>query len=63
MKVHGVQFVEPHTDLEIILPDANVLDEFDIVKSTFTQTKNAIRSAIRDIIKSTSVHTLKDKLY
>ena len=62
MKVHGVQFVEPYDELEIILPDANVLDEFGIIKSTFTQTKNAIRSAIRDIIKDTSVHTLKDQL-
>lgn len=60
--VNTVEVIEPYPVLEIILPDANVLDEFNIVKSTFTQTKNAIRAAVRNMLNHTSTETLKQNL-
>ncbi len=43
--------------LNIILPDANTLNDFDIPKSSFTQTKNTIRMCIRRMLKK---HTLNE---
>ena len=60
--VDGVYVVEPTEVLEIILPDANVLDEFDIAKSTFTQTKNAIRASVRTILKKIDAKSFKESL-
>ena len=40
----GVFVIEPVDVPEIILPDANVLDEFHITKFTFTQTKRICAS-------------------
>ncbi len=63
IRVNEEEVVEPYDVLEIILPDANVLDEFGIIKSTFTQTKNAIRASVRNILESMSVEDLKKKLH
>lgn len=60
--VDGVYVVEPTEVLEIILPDANVLDEFDIAKSTFTQTKNAIRASVRTILKRIDAKSFKESM-
>ena len=63
IRVNEEEVVEPYDVLEIILPDANVLDEFGIIKSTFTQTKNAIRASVRNILESMTVEDLKKKLH
>ena len=60
--VDGVFVIEPVNVLEIILPDANVLDEFHITKSTFTQTKNAIRASVRTILKKVDAESFKESM-
>jgi hypothetical protein len=60
--VDGVFVIEPINVLEIILPDANVLDEFHIAKSTFTQTKNAIRASVRTMLKKVDAETFKESM-
>lgn len=45
--------------LNVILPDANTLNDFDIPKSSFTQTKNTIRMCIRKMLRKHSVHEVK----
>ena len=45
--------------LNIILPDANTLNDFGIPKSSFTQTKNTIRMCIRRMLKKNSVQQVK----
>jgi hypothetical protein len=60
--VDGVFVIEPVHVLEIVLPDANVLDEFDIAKSTFTQTKNAIRASVRALLKKIDAKYFKESI-
>lgn len=48
--------------LNIILPDANTLNDFDIPKSSFTQTKNTIRMCIRRMLKKYSIKQVKQIL-
>ena len=55
--VNGVVLVEKNQLLECILPDANTLNDYGVAKSTFTQTKNSIRMAIRSLLKK---HTLEE---
>ena len=60
--VDGVTLVGKNTLLEIILPDANTLNDFNVAKSTFTQTKNTIRSIIRNLLKKYSVEEIKQMI-
>lgn len=48
--------------LNTILPDANTLNDFDIPKSSFTQTKNTIRSCIRKILQKYTINEAKQLL-
>lgn len=48
--------------LNVILPDANTLNDFDIPKSSFTQTKNTIRMCIRRMLRKHTVCEVKKML-
>ena len=54
--VDSVVLVGKNHLLDRILPDANTLNDFGVSKSSFTQTKNTIRAAIRALLKK---HTLE----
>ena len=55
--VDSVVLVGKNHLLDRILPDANTLNDFGVSKSSFTQTKNTIRAAIRALLKK---HTLEE---
>jgi len=63
IRLNNIAVIEPYHVLEIILPDANVLDEFGITKSTFTQTKNAIRASVRKLLENVSTQNLRKMLH
>lgn len=63
IRVDGTTIIHSEEDFERILPDANTLDIFGIGKSSFTATKNGIRTAIRHILRSTTPEQLKQTLY
>ena len=48
--------------LDRILPDANTLNDFGVGKSNFTQTKNTIRMAIRNLLKKHSLDEIKQMI-
>lgn len=52
--VNGHVIIPKIQEFDIILPDANTLDEFNIVKSTFTQTKNSIRMHLRNMLEKST---------
>lgn len=60
--IDGHVIVQKIPEFDIILPDANTLDEFEIVKSTFTQTKNSIRMHIRQLLEKYTPLQLTQKL-
>lgn len=60
--IEGHVIIQKVTEFDIILPDANTLDEFNIIKSTFTQTKNSVRTSIRNMLKKVSPEELKNLL-
>ena len=60
--VDSEEIVQSVHELNIILPDANTLNDFDIPKSSFTQTKNTIRMCIRRMLKKNSVQQVKQIL-
>lgn len=62
VRVQNYQIIERIPEFDIMLPDANTLDDFNIVKSTFTQTKNSIRMCIRHLLQSHSPYELQQKL-
>ena len=62
ISVDGIVIIPKYEVFEIILPDANTLDDFEIAKSTFTQTKNTIRMCIRRLLKTHSIEALRNKL-
>jgi hypothetical protein len=62
MRVDGNVIIKKYELFDTILPDANTLDDFDIAKSTFTQTKNTIRMCIRKLLKQYSAEELRDIL-
>lgn len=59
MSVDGNVILQKYELFDTILPDANTLDDFGITKSTFTQTKNTIRMCIRKLLKTYTVHELR----
>jgi len=62
MSVDGEIILQKYEVFETILPDANTLDDFGITKSTFTQTKNTIRTCIRKLLKTYSIDELRQIL-
>lgn len=60
--INGHTIIKKVPEFDIILPDANTLDEFNIVKSTFTQTKNSIRMCLRQMLEKNEPEELKKKL-
>ena len=62
ISVDSVIIIPKYDVFEIILPDANTLDDFEIAKSTFTQTKNTIRMCIRKLLKTHSIDELRKLL-
>ena len=60
--VDGVNIVEKNVLLDIVLPDANTLNDFGVAKSTFTQTKNTIRMSIRNLLKKYTVNQIKEMI-
>ena len=63
IRVDGTTIIEAEDDFERILPDANTLDMFGIPKSSFTATKNGIRTSIRNLLTNRSPEQLKQALY
>jgi len=47
LRMDGEVLLRQVPEFDDILPDANVLDKFDVQKSLFTQTKNNIRACLR----------------
>lgn len=62
VRVQNFQIIEKIPEFDIILPDANTLDDFNIVKSTFTQTKNSIRMCIRHLLQKCTPYELQQRL-
>ena len=60
--VDSVVLVEKNDLLSRILPDANTLNDFGVAKSTFTQTKNSIRAAIRALLKKHSLEEIREMI-
>ena len=60
--VDSVVLVEKNHLLDRILPDANTLNDFGVSKSSFTQTKNSIRAAIRALLKKHSLAEIRDMI-
>jgi len=60
--VDSVVLVEKNNLLSRILPDANTLNDFGVAKSTFTQTKNSIRAAIRALLKKHSLEEIREMI-
>ena len=61
--VNGVNIVATNRLLDIMLPDANTLNDFGVTKSTFTQTKNTIRMSIRNLLKKYTVDEIKEMIH
>ena len=59
IRVDSITIIPKYDVFETILPDANTLDDFEIAKSTFTQTKNTIRMCIRKLLKTHSIEELR----
>ena len=60
--VDSVVLVEKNHLLDRILPDANTLNDFGVSKSSFTQTKNSIRAAIRALLKKNSLAEIREMI-
>lgn len=60
--VDSVVLVEKNHLLDKILPSANTLMDFNVNKSTFTATKNTIRSSIRALLKKYSLAEIKEMI-
>lgn len=60
--VNKVVLVKKNHLLDCILPDANTLNDYGVAKSTFTQTKNSIRMAIRSLLKKHSLIEIKNMI-
>ena len=60
--VDGVNILVKNRLLDIMLPDANTLNDFGVARSTFTQTKNTIRMSIRNLLKKYTVDEIKEMI-
>ena len=60
--VDSVVLVQKNELLDHILPDANTLNDFGVNKSSFTQTKNTIRAAIRALLKKKTLAEIKEMI-
>ena len=60
--VDSVVLVEKNFLLDRILPDANLLNDFGVPKSNFTQTKNTIRAALRALLKKHSLAEIRQMI-